>query len=82
MDYAGGQFSLHTCLAQVSALVDTSGTGTNVTVVPVLTNRTAPAGLAWHDNSLYVAEHQKLTRYDDPDAYALAGQVGTLRDVI
>ena len=61
---------------QVSALVDLTGTGTNVSVVTVLTNLNAPSGVAWHDGSLYVAQKRQLTRYDAVDSCALAGQVG------
>lgn len=60
---------------QVSALVDATGTGQNVTVVPLLTQQDAPNGVAWHNNSLYVAERRRITRYDNADAFALEGQV-------
>lgn len=62
-------------LAQVSALVDLDGTASNVTVVPLLSNLDAPHGVAWHNASLYVAERRRVTRYDNVDDSALAGQV-------
>ena len=55
--------------------MDAAGTGTNVTVVRLLAGLNGPNGVTWHDDSLYVAESTRITRYDDPDASALAGQV-------
>ena len=65
-------------MCQVYALVDHEGGGVNVQVHKVLTGQNQPNGVAWHKNSLYVAEVGQITRYDNPDAFALSGQV---RDV-
>ena len=34
-----------------------------------------PNGVAWHNGSLYVAEINKITRYDDADASVIANKV-------
>ena len=65
----------HLATPQVSALVDLDGTAANVTVVPLLAGLDSPNGVVWHQGSLYVAEIRRITRYDNVDAYALAGQV-------
>ena len=58
----------------MTALVDATGTG-NITAVPVVGNLSTPQGVAWHNNTLFVAEVTQITRFDNPDTYALAGQV-------
>ena len=60
---------------QVYALVDREGTGAHVQLHELLTGQNQPNGVAWHNNSLYVAEVGQITRYDNPDAFALAGKV-------
>ena len=57
------------------ALVDREGTGRNVRVQKVLTGLYRPNGVAWRDSALFVAEAGQVTRFDNVDAYALAGQV-------
>ena len=64
---------------QVYALVDHEGSGVNVQVHKVLTGQDQPNGVAWHKNSLYVAEVGQITRYDNPDASALVGKVRNVR---
>ena len=34
-----------------------------------------PNGIAWHNGSLYVAEINRITRYDDADAFVIANKV-------
>ena len=34
-----------------------------------------PNGIAWYNGSLYVAEINKITRYDDADASVIANKV-------
>ena len=63
---------------QVTALVDANGTGV-VTTVSLASGLNAPNGVAWYNDSLYVATETNITRYDSPDSYALAGQVWTAR---
>ena len=60
---------------QVRAIVDPTGTGSNVSVYTLLIEKEAPNGVAWHDGSLFVSETTKVTRYDKVDIYALTGQV-------
>ncbi|KAK9803128.1 hypothetical protein WJX73_008615 [Symbiochloris irregularis] len=60
--------------SEVVALVDAEGIGSNITAVTVLTNQTQPNGVVWHEGSLYVAETRRITRYDNPDVYAISGQ--------
>ena len=60
---------------QVYALVDRDGTRANITAVTLLSGLNTPNGVAYQDGSLRVAQVLNITRYDDVDAAALAGQV-------
>ena len=63
---------------QVYAVVDRDGTRTNITTVTLLSGLNTPNGVAYQDGSLWVAQVLNVTRYDNVDAIALAGQVWPL----
>ena len=64
-----------TCQLQVYALVDKSGNGSDVEVRTILSGLSDPSGVAWHRGSLFVAEQDRTTRYDNVDEAVLSGQV-------
>ena len=61
-------------LLQVYAVVDRDGTQSNITTVTLLSGLNTPNGVAYQDGSLWVAQVLNVTRYDNVDALALAGQ--------
>lgn len=56
------------------ALLDLQGTGQPKTV-RILDSLAQPSGVAWHNGSLFVAEPNRLLRYDNADQYVLDGKV-------
>ena len=56
-------------------MVDRDGTQRNITTVTLLSGLNTPNGVAYQDGSLWVAQVLNVTRYDNVDAAALAGQV-------
>lgn len=60
---------------QVYAVIDADNDGTADSVVTVVSNLTAPLGLAYANGSLWVATTPTIYRFDNVDALARAGQV-------
>ncbi|KAK9815456.1 hypothetical protein WJX72_003952 [[Myrmecia] bisecta] len=56
---------------QVFALIDRNKTGQAAERVTVLSSRNSPNGVAFLNGSLWVAELNKITRYDNADSYVL-----------
>ena len=56
-------------------MLDSNNTGTSEGTVILLSGLNNPNGIAWHNGSLYVAEINKITRYDDADAFVIANKV-------
>ena len=56
-------------------MLDSNNTGTSEGTVIMLSGLNDPNGIAWHNGSLYVAEINKITRYDDADASVIANKV-------
>ena len=59
---------------RVYGLLDSRNTGTSERTVILLSGQNDPNGIAWHNGSLYVAELNKITRYDHADSYVLANK--------
>lgn len=57
------------------ALVDLDGTGNNATFHTILGGKDDPSGVEYNEGSLYVAERNTVTRYDNVDEAVLSGQV-------
>ena len=55
--------------------MDEDGDGEADRVHAVLTGMNAPNGIAWRNGSLYVAEVDKVLRYDNVDRLAVRGRV-------
>lgn len=55
--------------------MDWEGTGKDVILQKVLTGQFRPNGVAWCNDTLYVAEAGQITAYDKADDYVLAGKV-------
>ena len=72
---SGFHAMIHSYCMQVYALVDRDGTCRKVMVQKLLTGLLRPNGVAWHGGNLFVAEAGQITRFDNVDTYALAGQV-------
>ena len=60
---------------RVYGVLDSNNTGTSEGTVILLSGLNKPNGIAWHNGSLYVAEINKITRYDDADAFVIANRV-------
>ena len=56
-------------------MIDLDGKRHNITTVTLLSGLNSPNGVAYQNGSLWVAEIQRITRYDGVDASALAGEV-------
>lgn len=56
------------------ALLDSQGTGEPETV-RILGNLAQPSSVAWYNGSLFVAEPNRLLRYDGADDFVLASKV-------
>lgn len=61
--------------SHVYALIDEDGDGVVDQVHTVIDDKLTPNGIAWRDGSLYVAQVDKVWRYDDADKRALAGKM-------
>ena len=50
----------------------------------MLSGQNDPNGIAWHNGSLYVAQLNRITRYDDADSYVVANKVSHahLQDIL
>ncbi|GAB4814471.1 hypothetical protein N2152v2_001517 [Parachlorella kessleri] len=58
---------------KVYAVVGEKGKG-NGTVVELTPSLNKPNGVAWHNGALYIAEINRILRYDNADSYAVAGK--------
>lgn len=58
-------------------VLDSKSTGTAEATVLLLSGLNDPNGIAWHNGSLYVAEINKITRYDNADACVRANKVSS-----
>ena len=56
-------------------MLDSNDTGTSEGTVILLSGLNNPNGIAWHNGSLYVAEINTITRYDNADAFVIANKV-------
>ena len=63
---------------RVYGLLDSRSTGTSERTVILLSGQNDPNGIAWHNGSLYVAEINKITRYDNADSYVVANKASPL----
>ncbi|GMH39796.1 hypothetical protein BSKO_07694 [Bryopsis sp. KO-2023] len=59
----------------VYALIDEDGDGVADQIHTVIDDKDTPNGVAWRDGSLFVAEIDKIWRYDNADKKALAGKM-------
>lgn len=64
---------MHWTAAQVYALIDRQGTGAPE-VVPILDALTQPNGVAWLDETLFVAQPDAILQYRGADDAVLAGK--------
>ena len=60
---------------RVYGVLDSKNSGTSEGTVVLLTGQNNPNGIAWHNGSLYVAEMDRITRYDHADAHVIANMV-------
>ncbi|GMH39797.1 hypothetical protein BSKO_07695 [Bryopsis sp. KO-2023] len=61
--------------SHVYALIDEDGDGVADQVHTVIDDKDTPNGIAWRKGSLFVAQIDKIWRYDDVDEKALAGKM-------
>jgi len=59
----------------VYGVLDSKNTGTSEATAILLSGQNDPNGIAWHNGSLYVAQLNKITRYDNADSYVVANKV-------
>ena len=59
----------------VYGLLDSNSSGKADVVVTLLQGLNAPNGIAWYNNSLWVAEIAVITRYDEVDSFVGARKV-------
>ena len=56
-------------------VLDSKNSGTSEATVVLLNGQSNPNGIAWHNGSLYVAQTDRITRYDNADAHVIANMV-------
>lgn len=60
---------------RVYGVLDSKNSGTSEGTVVLLNGQSNPNGIAWHNGSLYVAQMDRITRYDNADAHVIANMV-------
>ena len=68
------QFTQQITVVQVYALLDLQGTGEPQTL-RILKNLAQPNSVAWYNGTLFVAEPNRLLRYDGADDCIISGKV-------
>ena len=60
---------------RVNGVLDSKNSGTSEGTVVLLKGQSNLNGIAWHNGSLYVAQMDRITRYDHADAHVIANMV-------
>jgi glucose/arabinose dehydrogenase len=60
---------------RVYGVLDSKNSGTSEGTVVLLYGQNNPNGIAWHNGSLYVAQMNRITRYDNADAHVISNMV-------